>query len=29
VCTWDTTGAVRDIKVRKLTGLEKKPAEKK
>ena len=29
ICTWDTTGAVRDIKVRKLTDEEKKPAEKK
>ena len=29
VCTWDTTGAVRDIKVRKLTDAEKKPAAKK
>jgi hypothetical protein len=28
-CTWDTTGAVRDIKVRKLTDAEKKPTEKK
>jgi hypothetical protein len=29
ICTWDTTGAIRDIKVRKLTDEEKKPVEKK
>jgi hypothetical protein len=29
VCTWDTTGAVREIKVRKLSDEEKKAAEKK
>jgi hypothetical protein len=29
ICTWDTTGAVRDVKVRKLTEEEKKPAAKK
>lgn len=29
ICTWDTTGAVRDVKVRKLTDAEKKPAAKK
>jgi hypothetical protein len=29
ICTWDTTGAVRDIKVRKLTDEEKKTADKK
>ena len=29
ICTWDTTGAVRDIKVRKLTDEEKKAGEKK
>ena len=28
-CTWDTTGAVREIKVRKLTDAEKKGTEKK
>jgi Domain of Unknown Function (DUF1080) len=29
VCTWDTTGAIRDIKVRKLTDYEKKDNDKK
>jgi hypothetical protein len=29
ICTWDTTGAVRDIKVRKLTDEERKAGEKK
>jgi len=29
ICTWDTTGAVRDVKVRTLTDDEKKAAEKK
>ena len=28
-CTWDTTGAVRDIKVRKLSEAERKAVEKK
>jgi Domain of Unknown Function (DUF1080) len=28
ICTWDTTGAVRDIKVRTLTDAEKKEGEK-